>query len=80
MAPVPSRRDSPGGPDLLFLGGAEGIRTPDPLHAMEVRYQLRYSPSHPRHGCADPKGAGFEGPRQHRGEILPSHGDFDLTT
>ena len=26
------------------LGGAEGIRTPDPLHAMEVRYQLRYSP------------------------------------
>jgi hypothetical protein len=30
--------------DLLFLGGAEGIRTPDPLHAMEVRYQLRYSP------------------------------------
>src|SRR5579872_5680218 len=26
------------------FGGAEGIRTPDPLHAMEVRYQLRYSP------------------------------------
>jgi hypothetical protein len=25
--------------------GAEGIRTPDPLHAMEVRYQLRYSPA-----------------------------------
>jgi len=24
--------------------GAEGIRTPDPLHAMEVRYQLRHSP------------------------------------
>ncbi len=31
-------------PDLQKLGGAEGIRTPDPLHAMEVRYQLRYSP------------------------------------
>jgi hypothetical protein len=31
--------------DLRFLGGAEGIRTPDPLHAMEVRYQLRYSPA-----------------------------------
>ena len=31
-------------PDLQELGGAEGIRTPDPLHAMEVRYQLRYSP------------------------------------
>ena len=28
-----------------FFGGAEGIRTPDPLHAMEVRYQLRYSPA-----------------------------------
>ena len=27
--------------------GAEGIRTPDPLHAMEVRYQLRYSPARP---------------------------------
>src|SRR5215471_19871398 len=27
-----------------LVGGAEGIRTPDPLHAMEVRYQLRYSP------------------------------------
>ena len=25
-------------------GGAKGIRTPDPLHAMEMRYQLRYSP------------------------------------
>ena len=29
------------------FGGAEGIRTPDPLHAMEVRYQLRYSPARP---------------------------------
>ena len=25
--------------------GAEGTRTPDPLHAMEVRYQLRHSPA-----------------------------------
>jgi hypothetical protein len=41
--------------------GAEGIRTPDPLHAMEVRYQLRYSPATPegpasiptRAACAD---------------------------
>ena len=24
--------------------GAEGTRTPDPLHAMQVRYQLRHSP------------------------------------
>jgi hypothetical protein len=29
----------------VAFGGAEGIRTPDPLHAMEVRYQLRHSPS-----------------------------------
>ncbi len=27
-----------------FRGGAEGTRTPDPLHAMQVRYQLRHSP------------------------------------
>jgi hypothetical protein len=27
-----------------LLGGAEGTRTPDPLHAMQVRYQLRHSP------------------------------------
>lgn len=24
--------------------GAREIRTPDPLHAMEMRYQLRHSP------------------------------------
>jgi hypothetical protein len=29
---------------FMFLSGAEGSRTPDPLHAMQVRYQLRYSP------------------------------------
>ena len=27
------------------VSGAEGTRTPDPLHAMQVRYQLRHSPS-----------------------------------
>ena len=26
------------------MGGAEGTRTPDPLIANEVRYQLRHSP------------------------------------
>ena len=26
------------------IGGAEGTRTPDPLVANEVRYQLRHSP------------------------------------
>ena len=30
--------------DIPILGGAEGTRTPDPLDANEVRYQLRYSP------------------------------------
>jgi hypothetical protein len=27
-----------------YRSGAEGTRTPDPLHAMQVRYQLRHSP------------------------------------
>ena len=26
------------------VSGSEGIRTPDPLHAMQVRYQLRHRP------------------------------------
>jgi len=29
------------GSDLVFLGGAEGIRTPDPLHVMELRTIVR---------------------------------------
>ena len=28
-----------------FYYGAKEIRTPDPLNAIEVRYQLRYSPA-----------------------------------
>ena len=31
-------------PDF-WVGGAEGTRTPDPLHAMQMRYQLRHSPN-----------------------------------
>ena len=44
-----TRRAGPpsGGPARLDFCGAEGIRTPDPLHAMEVRYQLRHSPAAP---------------------------------
>src|SRR5256885_3197061 len=38
------RASNPWGFERCLCGGAEGIRTPDPLHAMEVRYQLRYSP------------------------------------
>ena len=34
------------GSEVGFKSGAEGIRTPDPLIANEVRYQLRYSPNH----------------------------------
>ena len=49
MAPKPGRTNHPESEVLpltcYFIGGAEGIRTPDPLHAMEVRYQLRYSPA-----------------------------------
>ena len=26
------------------MSGPEGTRTPDPLHAMQVRYQLRHRP------------------------------------
>jgi len=27
-----------------LIGGGKGIRTPDPLHAMQVLYQLSYTP------------------------------------
>jgi hypothetical protein len=27
------------------IGGGKGIRTPDPLHAMQVLYQLSYTPN-----------------------------------
>ena len=30
---------------LVFIGGAEGIRTPDLLNAIQTRSQLRYSPT-----------------------------------
>ena len=37
---------APDSPNFItfFTCGAEGTRTPDPLHAMQVRYQLRHSP------------------------------------
>lgn len=43
VEPVRESGENPIRPAVL-LGGAEGTRTPDPLHAMQVRYQLRHSP------------------------------------
>ena len=47
LLPEDQKSRFPDGEPALDLGGAEGIRTPDPLQAMEVRYQLRYSPARP---------------------------------
>ena len=32
-------------PDAPLTGGGEGSRTPDPLNAIQVLYQLSYTPS-----------------------------------
>jgi hypothetical protein len=40
----PSSRTERGPLTCGYIGGAEGTRTPDPLVANEVRYQLRHSP------------------------------------
>ena len=36
--------------EVRKIGGAKGIRTPDLLHAMQTRYQLRHSPALPPTG------------------------------
>ena len=43
---VDPRVTSNAAPELRFLSGAKGIRTPDPHTASVVRYQLRHSPLH----------------------------------
>src|SRR5690348_7603214 len=66
-APVHAQIHSRGGTRPVTCGnrsGAEGTRTPDPLHAMQVRYQLRHSP-----GNAD----------QSSGWRRPPDGERDLT-
>ena len=37
-------RHTVGHNDLSFFGGADRTRTDDPLHAMQVLYQLSYNP------------------------------------
>ena len=49
--------------------GAEGTRTPDPLHAMEVRYQLRYSPANAKRQHSAEEHAPVTGTEADRGGI-----------
>jgi hypothetical protein len=46
---LPAHEKGPPRAALSSSGGAEGTRTPDPLHAMQMRYQLRHSPEVVRH-------------------------------
>ena len=39
---------------LEKCGGAKGIRTPDLLHAMQTRYQLRHSPATQQDAPSEP--------------------------
>ena len=61
-------REGRGDAGVSGVGGAEGTRTPDPLVANEVRYQLRYSPLRCPHrvasrsAIADREGRGPTGP------------------
>ena len=60
------------------LRGAEGTRTPDPLHAMQMRYQLRHSPkvalailchlavTHPLYSDRIPRAKSAEGDLPHQ--------------
>lgn len=71
----PKLVDQANGSRPYEMGGAEGTRTPDPLVANEVRYQLRHSPN-----CA---GGAFDtlqengSPHRHRTAIDRRHAAFD---
>jgi hypothetical protein len=47
-SPLPAETDS----GDFEINGAKGIRTPDPLHAMQVLYQLSYGPN-PHLSCPE---------------------------
>jgi hypothetical protein len=45
LSPHKKSRPVRGQNGIFRWSGAEGTRTPDPLHAMQMRYQLRHSPN-----------------------------------
>jgi len=67
------------------MGGGKGIRTPDPLHAMQVLYQLSYTPkgtsmlavdSRPTKKSGDQYGGELFGMREERAVITVNLNDF----
>ena len=61
-----------GGSAPLPRRGAKETRTPDPLHAMEVRYQLRYSPNDGKRPTLDDRRSSLGcGPAASKRECIP---------
>src|SRR5438270_6708100 len=57
-------------------GGAKGIRTPDPLPAEQVLYQLSYSPKVARTGCVRIAGRPGAGETPSRASAGPCRGSL----